>query len=249
MDWAGIFSGILSNGLYALFIVGCGLMLALMRKKWPGYADQVRNGLIGAACVAIVLYALLGRGLFIQRPPEITQDNVEKYVRQWSDEVGYGVTTVGNDIPMYQNVPMQFGLRVTLKSGNPMYVFLAKTGNRWLQVYLPMGMAQEHLEILNRLTKDEREIVNDEITAEICKANVMFQNLTVTGPMGTNGLPMVTGETMGLNKGIPIDSSFTEMTFLSASDELDRAAQLLKATTSLALTKYGHNKHLSVKQQ
>lgn len=247
MDWSSIWHGVVSNLLYAVLIFGGGALLAVLRVKWPNYADPVRYGVIGAACVAIILFAFTGRALLSKRPPEVTPDNLEENIRKWADSLGMSVARGSSQIFPAQDI--YFALNITMENGTPLMVFRGKEKSGFLQIQCPLTLSPDHLATLQKLTKEEQEAVTQEVLLELAKSKVGFQVMTATGvPMNTpTAPPAVLQQTILLMKGVPITSDMNEASFAQSANEIDAAVTLTRAATALALQRYSREHDVSAK--
>jgi hypothetical protein len=220
MDFSGVLQGVLSNALYAVLILGGGVVLVLIRTWWPDLAPKVLYGVVGVTCMAIVLYALTGHGLFSKQPPRITSDNVEEYVRKWADTLGLGVTRAPA-IPA-----ASFGVIITLKSGNPITVMRSNDIPDYLQFQIQLALSEEHQAAFAKMTKEQTKTVMEEVILELARAKI--GNTILQSPMSPQS------EAVILMKGEPVEG-LTKDKFVHDVDDMDSAVALLRAITALAI--------------
>lgn len=235
MDWNSLWQGVISNGIYALLILGGGAVLTALRLKWPNYADPARFGFVGAACVALVLFTLLGRGLFVKSPPEITPENVGENVRKWADDVGLGITKMPTSQDYY------FGFQITQPSGNQITVFRGKDKSGFLQVQCPLLLSQDHLEMLRKLRKEDADNAMEEIMLEMDRARIGFVMQSASAmplPQVTTTKPTIFQQTILVTKPIAISSGLNEASFTSHINEVDSEIGVVRLITDLTLKRY-----------
>ncbi len=238
MDFSGLLQGIISDILYGLLILAGGLMLALIRSKWPDLAPKVLYGVFGVTCIAILWFTFTGHGVFSKQPSQTTPDNVEEYIRKWADNLGLGVTRMPQAIPLQQ---VYFGLVVTLQNGNPLTVFRGKEKSGYLQIQCPLRLSSDHLAILNKLTKDEANAATQEVLLELARTKLGFQMMTASGELvapRATAQPIILQQTILLMKAVPIRNDLTEETFAQHVNEIDSAITLVRASTELTLQRY-----------
>jgi hypothetical protein len=175
----------------------------------------------------------------VKQQPETTTENVENNVRKWADSLGVGVTKMSA-----QGLPIQnayFSLVLTLQNGNPLWVYRTKEKPGYLQIMCPITLAPEHLAILDKLTKDQADVVTQEVLLELARSNFGYQMMTSLGPPAGGSAktpPTILQQTIILIKSVPIGNGLTEATFVQNTNEVDSAISLVRAATALALGHY-----------
>jgi len=221
MDFGGVFQGILSNAIYAVIIIGGGVMLALFRKKWPEVAPTILYGVLGVTCIAILWFTFTGHGVFSKQPVRITPENAEENIRKWADSLGLGVTRASS--PPSDAV---FGLIVTTKGGIPVVIALMKEIPDYLQFSVQMALSEEHQAAFSKLTKEQGETVTEEVILELARGAI---GNTILKPQA--GPQM---QTILLMDSAPVDG-LTKDAFVYHVNHVDNAAVLVRAATSLSL--------------
>jgi hypothetical protein len=238
MDW--LLQNLVSAFLWEiLLLVGVGTILGVLKAKWPNLAAKVLYGVIGATCVAVILFTFTGHSILAHQQSPTTPENIEANVRKWADSLGLGITRLPQSIPGQE---IYFGVTVTLGNGNQLTVFRNKDKSGYLQIQCPLVLAPEHLAILNKLTKDEASSATQEVLLELARTKVGFQIMTASGqpiiPSGAlTAQPIVLQQAIVLMEGVPI-ADLTEATFAQHIDEIDSAIALVRASTALTLQRY-----------
>jgi hypothetical protein len=238
MDWHSVWEGVLAHGIYGLLILGGGAALAVLKLRWPQYADVVRNAFVGMASIALILFALMGRGILSKRPPEITPESLQDSVRKWADDAGLGISKMP---PMGEDV--FFGLLLTLKSGNQVTVFRGKEKPGFLQIQTPLSMSQEHLQMLSKLSKEEADDAMEEIILEMNRSRIGWIMQTATTPPILSGTPATTrpaifGQVIIVTRPVAISDDLSEAAFIAHIDQIDSDIGIVRGITDLTLKRY-----------
>jgi len=238
MDWAGLWQGVLSNLLYGLIILGAGALLAALRIRWPSYAEPARYALTGAAGAALILFALLGKGISTKSPPETTAENLETNIRKWADDAGLPIAKAP---PTAEGI--YFGYTVTATSGVPISVFRAKQKPGFLQMQCALFMSAEHLSMMAKLTKEQADDAMEEIILEMDRSRIGFVMTTgaslplLAGQTATTK-PEILQQTIVVTKPIAVSRDLNEGSFLARIDEIDSEVGVVKGITDLTLKRY-----------
>src|SRR5579863_1846234 len=116
MDWNWLWQGLVANAVYAVLLILGGIVLAVLKKTRPNWAGPALYGLSGCALVAVLIFTVTGHAVFSRQQPETTPQNVEQNLRAWADSFQLGVTK------MPPQTDVDFGLAISLKSGNPVEI-------------------------------------------------------------------------------------------------------------------------------
>lgn len=222
MDWSLLWEGLLSHALYALLIFAGGAVLAAIKLKWPNYAEPARYGLIGAACVAVVLFALLGRGIISSPRPEITPNNIEQNLKLWADHLS--VTLERQDIS-----DRYFSYIARFHGGDPVEVFRVKDRPEYLQFVASIDFAPQHQAIFAALSKAQQDKVTQELTLTLNQLRMGTIMGSLTAPTGQALQTKIV-----LQKGIPIEN-MSQGVFVDSFDDMTRAVASARAAVSLDL--------------
>lgn len=237
MQWTELWQGIISNGIYALLILGGGFVLAWLKIKWPSYAVPAMYAFVGTACIAVILFTFTGRGLFAKHPLEITPENLEENVRKWVDGAGQGIAKM----PPAMTHDLDFGIVVTLNSGNQIQVFHGKDKSGFLQMQTPLVLSPEHLAMLSRLSKEQADEAIEEITLEMNRSRIGFVMQTATAPPliapVTTTTPSIFQQTILVTKPIAI-TDLNEGRFVGQINEIDSEIGVVRGITDLTLKRY-----------
>jgi hypothetical protein len=238
MDWGGLWQGVASNLVSAVLILGGGALLALLRLKYPNYADLGRYAFTGAATTAVVLFALLGKGIITRSPPEVTPENLEGYIRKWTDDAG---------LPIAKAPPSEqttyFGYVITTTGGVSISVFRAKEKPGYLQMQCALSMSPEHLGMLAKLSKEQADEVIEEIVLEMDRAHIGFI-MTTAFPLGlpiptvVTTRPDIFQQTITVTEPIAISKELNEGVFLARINQIDSDVSLVRSVTDLTLRLY-----------
>lgn len=236
-----LWQGIVTSVLATLLWFGGATVLTWIKHKWPRYGDLALYWVACAACLAVLWFAITGYVPFSTRPPQITPENIEANLKAWSENLGLGITKVSQLIPEQD---AYFGMVVTLQSGNPVTVFRGKQKPGYLQMQCPLALSQEHLAMLNKLTKDEAHAATQEVLLELARTKLGFQMMTASGqlvaPGGSAAQPIVLQQTIVIMKAAPITNDLTEATFAQHINEIDSAIAIVRGSTELTLQRYSH---------
>jgi hypothetical protein len=158
MDW--VWKGILTSLLAAGIIGGGAFLLTWAKKKWPQNAEFIRYWLTSFTCLAIIVaivFAAFGYTPFrkpapLPAPPpkQVTQDNVEEYIKEWCDHLGLSVQR--------QSSPSQdfiFVYTIRTVSGDQIDVAQAKEKLGYLQLRTVFSLSPEHLQAVNKMSRRE----------------------------------------------------------------------------------------------
>ncbi len=222
MDWNAIWQGIVSNALYGLLIFGGGGLIAYLRIKRPNFADPLRFGLLGAACIALILFALMGRGILVRPRLEITPGNIEENLKLWAEHLS--ITLEHQEIS-----DRYFSYIARLHGGDPIEVFRAKEKPAYFQFSANMDFAPQHQVAFSKLDKAQQERVQQELTLEVARLRMGTIIASLVAPTG-----QIVQTKIMLQKAVPIEN-MSEATFGDSFDEMTRSLQLVRAAVTLDL--------------
>jgi hypothetical protein len=222
MDWLnGVIQGILGTLIYDLLLAAVVAgAIAWLRSKQSRWASPVLYGLGAFTAVLLIAYTFIGHGLLLKQKPETTSENIEDNVKAWTSALGLGT----------QSVPVAdtyFAYKITLANGNAVVVARGskeKTG--YLQFEIGVVPSPEHQAILATLTKDQADVVTQEVTLELARSKIGY---TMAGPDAQHLMQAVI-----LMKAVPL-ANLNEATFAAALDEVDSAVSLIRAAFALSL--------------
>jgi hypothetical protein len=210
MDWSGLWQGILSNGIYAILILGAGAMLALLKTKWPELAPKVLYGIAGATCVAVLIFTFTGRAILSTEQRQIKPENVETEIKTWISSFGYAFVSMSDN-------ESYFTLRVTLPSGKPIMVSRTKQRDQYITVRGAVAIAPQHLTILTKMPQAQVTRIRHGLAIELARSKIGF--------VETMPLQLIMVE-----KRIPITTALTESMFMDTVDEVELAQTLVIET-------------------
>ncbi|MGO8720817.1 MAG: DUF2299 family protein [Acidobacteriaceae bacterium] len=216
------FHDLVVNWVSEILVVVGGLMLALLRKYKDDWAPVVGYGLGGAACIALLIFAITGRAIF--STPITNSSNIEDNVKKWVASFGYGSEAVP---PPSQN--MDFAYRISMPNGSEMLVY-RDIRNRpgYLQLQASLSIAPEHRAILEKLTTAQAAGVVEQTQNGILSRKLSYfflgkdpndiESITITKAVVINGL--------------------TESGFGDAMDDIESTVALTRNQFLLAIQPY-----------
>lgn len=214
MDWHSVWQGVISNGIYALFILGGGIVLAVLKKKDSRWFKPATWGLIGAGLAAVIVVAFVALTRMPKPLPGITPDNVEASLRTWLDN--FELSSKKIDDP--QSI---FALVITLDNGTHLVASRPKTLDRYLLFSSSVSFGQEDNALLARMPKEESDQLKLRISAELVKARVEYS--------------MDALNTITILRRIPITENVTEDTVMHTVDAINFDKLLVLQTIYLTL--------------
>jgi len=247
-DWNGLFQALVANALWETIIVGGGVLIAIIRAKKPEWASPALYGVVGTTCLAIVFFAFTGRPV-LSKQLRLTPDNLETYIRKWSDAAGLSVARIP-ELPQAD----YFGLLVTLKSNNQITLFVAKDEPAFLQVQCALALSTEHLGMLGKLNKQQSDDAIEEITLEMNRARIGYIMSSAAAPPIQNSQASTTGpailqQTILITEPIAISNELNEASFVHRLNQIDSDIGIVRGVTDLTLKRLSKANELSVKQQ
>jgi hypothetical protein len=215
-----------------LIVILGGLLFARLRSKHAEKAPIALYGIVGAACVAILIYTVMGREVFsFRQSVEITTDNLEEHVKLWANGLGLGVSSTAAIPDAY------FADTVTLRNGIPVTVSRAKSRPRFLQFQSTLSIVPEHQVALAKLTVAEAGIVMQEILLELARSKINYE-IAITQPLGTQ--PTLALQGIAILRAVPITSNLSEGAFTQALDDVDAGITIARAALVLSLDRHSH---------
>lgn len=217
-EW--LWQGLLTNGIYALLILGGGVMFAYLKKQGSAWVPAFSYGLGGAAGVAVVILCFRGIIAMPHTSTQITSDNVESSIVGWANSLGTSESPI--EVP-----DTAFAYKITLSDGVAVIVARHKK-NKPGYIYFQSGIAMSPAasDALGKLTDEQATTVLEELSLELARSKLEYGMSVPLGPKHLQGVV--------LTKGVAL-SDLTEATFVQAVDEVDSATGLVKASVSLSI--------------
>jgi len=160
-------TNILSDVVYGLFILGGGVFLAYLKNKHSDKAPAALYGFIGAACIAVLIFAVSGRAVFTHRPPEVTTDNIEENVKLWAEHLGMNIGPASEPDSYFA-----YSLGIP-NSGFSVEVFrLVKEKPSFLQFKSVVAVAPEHQQAISKMSQPGIDRAIEQLTLELDRANL-----------------------------------------------------------------------------
>lgn len=215
MDW--LWQNLFSAAVWEiLLIIGGATLLGWLRKKLPEHAPTIQYALVGAVCVAILLFVFTGHGILTKQQQPVTIENIEQNIRAWADDLGMSIARTNRP-------DTYFSFSITLPGGATEDVFRAKEKTGYLQFLSTLTIAPEHQAILSKFTLPEKQQFVSELTLEIERANLdeTFGSISSQDP---NAVPAG----IFVQHGVPIQS-LNEGNFGETFDTVARGIELVKA--------------------
>jgi hypothetical protein len=221
MDW--FWQGLLTNGIYALVIVGGGFVFGYLRAKHSDKVPAALFGLAGATCFAILIFTFTGRPIFSTTPKETTPDNLEKNIKIWAEHLGM---TIGPAI----EPDSYFAYTLSNPDGVPMEVFRGKDKSGFLQFKAVIAVSPEHQAIFAKLSEAQISRLVEQLNLEVARSNV---DCTFGQLMAQNDKHQTTIAAMFLVRGEPIQN-LSEWDFAQTFDQVKRGFSMLRSSIRLA---------------
>lgn len=240
MDW--LWQNLFSTLVWEiLLVIGGATVLGYLKRNAPDQAPTIAYSVFGATCVAILLFTFTGRGLLSRRPPEVTAENLEENIRKWAENNGLSIAKVSSTVTG-QNV--YFGFVITLPSRNQIMVFRGKEKSTFIQMQSPLVLSQEHLTMLNKLSKEQADDAIEEVTLEMNRARIGFimaMQTALIPPMigGTapTTKPSMFGQTIIVSKTLAMTEA-NEVNLLDKLNQIDSEVGIVRGITDLTLKRY-----------
>jgi hypothetical protein len=223
MDWNGIWSGVLSNILYGLLIVGGGVMFAYLKKKQSQWLPMFTWGLGGAALILACILMWKGLMAIPEKHVSITPQNVEANIRTWLDD--FHLSTKSDSNPA-----AHFVLLATLSNGDGVYIVRLHDLEHYLVFKSNIGISPDHLSIIRSMGKADYDQFVAETSLELARAKV---NFALSGSPVTN---------IAIESTLPITENLTEADVMKSIDEMDAAMVLVRNSVALRVTTYQVNR-------
>ncbi len=217
VDWKSVREGLVSHILVAAIVAGGGAVIGLLAAYHSVWALPVFYGIVGAAAIAVLIFALTGRALFSRKQPETTTANAEDNIKKWLAYFGLGVQ-------QQENQQAHFMLVTTCRSGVRIIIARLKARDRYVWIGGNLELAKEHQSVLQQLPKEHSGRVVEEIAMELARNEIGY-DMTFS-PDGT--LTMVS-----VSKTLPITSSLTEEAFIAGLDKVESNMQVAREAVRL----------------
>jgi len=235
--WDWIWQNLVSSILWEiLLIIGGAAALGYVKRKLPEHAPTVVYSLLGATCIAILIFTFTGQAIFSKPKVHVEPKNAEESVRKWADSAGLSTTK------MPSAPDREWGLIVGLKSGNPVQVFIAKDNPGFLQIQSPLTLAPEHIAMLNKLSKQEADDALEEILFDLNRARIGFVIMTMGDAQSkTTTGPAIAQQSIVVTRPMAFSGEIDEASFLHDLDTVDSDIGIVRGTTDLTLKRYTRN--------
>jgi len=133
--------------------------LAWLKHRWPLIADKVLYGLLGFVLIGAILLGMRFDRFLSSQSVTVSAENVEDYIRTWSDNFGLAVQRVSEKESIEQAI---FALRI-LVNDNPSVVYRPKDRPQYLNVQAGVLPSPDQDVLLGALSKQQLEELVEEI--------------------------------------------------------------------------------------
>lgn len=206
--------------------VGGGIMLAAVKTYLPHIADPLLYGVTGCFLLSIWFVILrIGRRMAtieerMMRGSEITPENVDTFVREWTDNFRLGFQR----LPEREVPDAHFAFKITLPNTFHALVFRSVIRSKYLTVQATIIPSDQHAAIIAALLPEDKEILNEKVRLELSKASQQYsieENF----------------RSISVVKQLPIDQELSESTFIAALDHISVGQLLARDALVLGLKK------------
>lgn len=217
-EW--LWQGLLTNGIYAILILGGGLMFGYLKKQGSALLPTFSYAFGGAACVAVVIFCFRGIANMPHTPIQTTGDNVESEIVDWTNSLGIAKT------PVY--IPDTFfAYKMTLSDGVPVLIVRSrKSDPGYVSFTAALTVGSSMGDLIAKLTDQQATTVLQELTLELARSKLEYSILSPNGPRHL--------QAVSLDKPVGIPS-LNEAEFLQTVDEIDSAVGLSRASLALSI--------------
>jgi hypothetical protein len=228
MDWSSLGHNLLANGIWALLVIGGGLAFGYLRARHADKVPIALYAILGATCVAILIFTFTGRGLFVTKPPAVTPENIEENVKSWVEHLGMNIGPA-NEPDSY------FAYMLSLpNSAQPVEVFrLMKEKPGYLQFKAVVQVAGEHQLAFSKMSPEAVQRISEQLDLDIGRANLGCTFGQAISIDGEHHKAIITGAF--LVRGVPI-ANLSEIYFSETFDQLTRGTAIVKSFIRLAAT-------------
>lgn len=210
--WQGTFTSILG----ALFMIACGALFALLKRRGSQWLGVALHGLIGCTLAAVCLFAFASFTALPQRTLLVTPENAETTLRAWLDSFGLSVKRESDP-------ESHFALVVTLSNSTQVAITRPKRQQSYVMFQSLLAVSREHEAMLTRLSEDARDEVLRELVLELARARI---GNVLQGPELLKSVRVV--------RSVPI-TSLSEESLARLLDEIDSGVQLARQAIVLSL--------------
>jgi hypothetical protein len=220
------FSGIVTSIIATLFLAACAAALTWVKSRWPRYGDLALFWFASAACFCVLWLAFTGYRPFSKVTPQVTAENIEAYIKAWSEELGMGFVKASAP-------DSYFAYTVSTRTNTPIQIARLRNDKpAYLQLTSTVMFAPEHQAALSTLTKDQIDTIFQEIALELNKTRVGFTIATLGLPQtGTNSV----GQTAVVLQRAALITSVNEVRYTELLDDMEFAVQLTRVAASLSI--------------
>jgi hypothetical protein len=223
MDANSFLEAIAASWVYDLLALGTGVLVAILRAKYPRWGNIALYGLAGVALTMVITFTFTGRGLMSREQPQTTPENVKANIKAWCDYWGFGIQPLP-DIPA-----MHFAMSVHLpRSQRDVLISRPKDHDHYLQFESNVVLEKEWNPITSKLSKNQAIRAKDEVLLELATAKIGFQLAYFN--IGNQQSPAVL-----LQKLVPITGNLTQDVFIEDINEVDNASVLTLSAVRLAI--------------
>jgi hypothetical protein len=211
MDLSWLWQGFVSNVIWVALVALGGVVLAVLRSKWPKLFMPVVWFFIGCFLVAGTIAAGFVIARMPKPAPQVTQDNAEANIRAWIDNFGWSLKKTEDPLAHWK-------LLITLENGTPISVGSPKKLDRYITLQTAVQLTPEQQAQMEKFTAEENRQVVIEVQRELARAKIESWADADVKP---------TTITMGRQYSI---GTLTEPQFLLAVQDMDAASRLLRMT-------------------
>lgn len=226
MDW--IWQNLISTAVWEIVLVlGGAAAFGYVKKKIPEQAPTLAYAVLGATCVAIILFTLTGRAILSKQPTEVTVDNIEDGIKLWAEHLGMNIGPASEPAANY------FAHMVSLpNNAQAVEVFRAKEKPGYLQFRAIVSISPENQSAFSKMSQSEVNHIVDGLNLEISRANLGCTTVMVTAVNERLHKTILAG--VALQRGVPIQN-LNEWLFADTFDQLTRGSGLVGSSIKLSV--------------
>lgn len=209
LDW--LWQGLLTNFVWIILIAAGGVVLAVLRARFPRLFMPIVWFFIGSALASVIVVAVVYL-VRSSKPNELTSalkaDRLEITIHGWLDTFGYAVQRVNPP----EDPAMNFEL-IAKGPGSDISIIIYSKKNipQYLTLQTAIALGPEDKNQVAKMSHDEVLEIGNEFITQLAQARVNW--LPLTDPLFGANVNMVSS--------VPITNAVTEATLLDKLDEVE----------------------------
>jgi len=228
MDWSSLGHNLLANGIWALLVIGGGLVLGYLRAKHADKVPIALYAILGASRVSILIFTFTGRGLFTTKPPALTPENIEENVKLWAEHLGMNIGPATESDTYFAHM-----LSIP-NTAQPVEVFRSvKEKPGYLQFKAVVTVSREHQMVFSKMSQDAVTRIGEQLSLDIGRANLGCTFGEIMAVNDQEHKTIIAGAF--LQRGVAI-ANLNEVYFSDTYDQLTRGEGIVQAFIRLAAT-------------